>query len=127
VDVTVPVIAVCCPNAVPLNVIASSNPIAAARQPVRLFKNEVPPDRSFSMSNPPGNIMSTPPNGTPAFSPLGAFHRLQTLNGDQLAIRQEPNVVGVDGIPESLRRESIEFALPILAHFGEAAIRIHIE
>src|SRR5687768_9601887 len=101
----------------------------ARRERGRLFKIERQPDRNFSMGNPPGSCIRTPPGSAPAFSSfgLGSLHRLQSPRCDQLAIRQELNVAGFQSIPEPLRRERVELSLTILAHLGERAAGVHVE
>ena len=102
-EVTVPETANCWPNAVPLRASANSRLIPTARrQCARLFTNECLPNRTFSMVNPPGSCMITPPNSARTFSSFGSSHRLQALHGDQLAIRQELDVAGFEGVPEPL-------------------------
>src|SRR5688500_19875340 len=99
----------------------------ARRERGRLFKIERQPDRNFSMGNPPGSCIRTPPGSAPDFSSFGSSHRLQSLHCNQLAIRQKLNVPRFESISERLRRERVQLALAILAHLGEWAAGVHVE
>src|SRR2546425_2272616 len=62
----------------------------------------------------------------PASSSYGSSHGLQALLGDQLAIRHELYVPGLQGPGEPVRRERIQLSLTILAHLGEGLVGVHV-
>jgi hypothetical protein len=46
--------------------------------------------------------------------------------GDELAIRQLPDVSGSAGPGEIRRRARVQLALPIIAHLGEHVVGVHV-
>src|SRR5688500_16594167 len=62
-----------------------------------------------------------------ACSSSGSTHGLQAMHCNQLAVRDQLDIAGREGLPETWCRQSIELTLTMLAHLRKWKGDVHID